>query len=314
MPKASVVISAYNAEKFIAETLESVMSQSFTDFECIVVDDGSTDKTADIIKCYPDSRIKYLWRENSGGPAAPRNMGLKNATGEYIFIFDADDIMLPQKIELSVKALDDNPTADILFTNYMSIDEQGAVLNPHYLEHYDTLWQLIGGRKNNDTIVTIPSENLYSALIGVNFIGTSSVVLRKSALCHIDEFNEDLKNSDDRLFWILFSKNHHGLFIDKILHKYRVQSSGISNQGFLRRGPSKIKALEIIRSDCGEVSLKSSIEKQLSENYASMAYAYKHLGDVNNQSIYAKKSLAIELNYRALKLYIHAKIRRLIGR
>ena len=140
------------------------------------------------------------------------------------------------------------------------------------------------------------------------------MVLRKNTLCHNDEFNEDLKNSDDRLFWILFSKNHHGVFINKILHKYRVQLSGISNQGFLRLGPSRIKALQIIRSDCDDVSLISSIEKQLSKNYASMAYAYKYVGDVNNQSIYAKKSLMLALNYWAIKLYIHAKIRRLLGR
>lgn len=306
MCKASIIVPAYNAEKYIESTIKSILDQDFSDFEIIVVNDGSTDTTEAKVKAISvlDSRVKYIAQSNSGGPATPRNVGIDNAKGDYIFIFDADDLMLPGKLRLSIELLDENPSADLLFTNFSSIDENGNIQKGNFLEEYDTLWNIVGG-KNIDHCI-LESEKIHPALIKINFIGTSGVVLRRKALALSDRFNEQLKNSDDRLFWMIFSMRHTFIFLNKLLHQYRVLKTGISNQSFIKRGPSKIKALEIVRENLIDPKLIKLINKQISVDYISLSYAYKLKGDSVRQRQYALKSLSLKLNIKAIKLFIHS--------
>ena len=100
-PKISVIVPMYNAEKYLKTCVNSILNQSFTDFELILVDDCSTDKTLDIAKTFQDSRIKILQTEkNSGGCAVPRNLGLDVAKGEFIYFIDADDAIVPQALKI----------------------------------------------------------------------------------------------------------------------------------------------------------------------------------------------------------------------
>ena len=108
-PKVSVVIGSYNCEKFIHETVQSVIDQTFRDWELIIVDDCSTDNTCQEISRIKDERIKLIRLDsNSGLPAAPRNVGIKNAKGDYIAFLDHDDIWLPEKLERQVAFLEKN--------------------------------------------------------------------------------------------------------------------------------------------------------------------------------------------------------------
>lgn len=308
MCRASIIVPAYNAEKFIAETLQSILAQTWSDFECLVIDDGSTDNTVAMVRTFTDPRIRVIVQENFGGPARPRNVGLDQASGDYIFIFDADDLMAPNKVELAIKALDENPKTDMLFTNFISIDDNGKTLSNNYLEAYDTLWNLIGGVPTENAAVIIPAKEIYSAIIKINFVGTSGVVLRKSALTKTDRFNETLKNSDDRLFWILFTKNHDVIYLNIFGHQYRRQPDGISNQGFMRRAASKIRALEIVKDDCCDSHLKKIIVKQIAIDYAALSYCYRELGDRINTLRYALMSLKYYPNFRGIKLIIQAML------
>jgi len=102
MPKISIIIPCYNSEQFIDRTIKSVLCQTFSDWELLLIDDHSTDKTKDILEKYAknDTRIKILQtKENSGGPALPKNIGIENAKGEYIAFLDHDDEWLPEKLE-----------------------------------------------------------------------------------------------------------------------------------------------------------------------------------------------------------------------
>jgi glycosyltransferase involved in cell wall biosynthesis len=306
--RASIIVPAYNAEKFITETLQSILAQTCPDFECLVVDDGSTDNTVAMVRTFADPRIRVITQDNFGGPARPRNVGLDQAKGDYVFIFDADDIMSPNKVELAIKALDENPQADMLFTNFTSIDDHGKVLSSNYLEAYDTLWNLIGGVPTENAAIVIPAKEFYSAIIKINFVGTSGVVLRKSALSKADRFNEALKNSDDRLFWILFTKKHNVIYLNIFGHQYRRQRDGISNQGFMRRAASKIRALEIVKDDCCDSDLKKVVIKQIAIDYAALSYCYREVGDRINTLRYALLSLKYYPNFRGLKLIIQAML------
>ena len=98
-PKVSIIIPTYNASTYIEETLESIFNQTFCDYEIIVIDDGSTDNTKDLLEKYAH-KITYIYQENSGAPAKPRNVGIQRAKAPYIALFDADDIMLEKKLEM----------------------------------------------------------------------------------------------------------------------------------------------------------------------------------------------------------------------
>lgn len=314
MPRASIIIPAYNAAEYIGTTLDSILTQTFKDFECIIVDDGSTDNTIETVKSYSDRRIKLIEQENSGGPAKPRNVGISCASGDYIFMFDSDDLMAPNKLEISINALDANPSADFLFTNFSSIDEHGDDIKSDFLEEYDTLWSLCGGRPPERAVVEIASADIYAALIKINFIGTSSVVLRRSALTNENKFDESLSNSDDRLFWILFTKAHHAVFVNDRLHQYRHRHGSISSQGFIRRGPNKIRALLTAQDNCEDVALKKILTKHVANDYANLAYAYRVNKDFRNQIKFAYQSLRVRVNGKAFRLLTQGCFKYMVGR
>src|SRR4028118_698519 len=124
-PLVSVIIPAYNAENFIAKTLETVLSQTYQNIEVLVVDDGSPDTTAEIVKSFVEnySRVSLLQQSNAG-VAAARNLAIEKSKGEYIAPIDADDIWYPQNIEKQVQCfLDSDPSVGLVYTWSVDIDE-----------------------------------------------------------------------------------------------------------------------------------------------------------------------------------------------
>lgn len=124
MPAISVIIPAYNAARTVGATVDSVLAQTFTDFELIVVDDGSTDETADVVATRSDARLDLVRTENRGVSAA-RNRGLARATGAYVAFLDADDAWDPAKLERQLGALTQTPKAGLCFTSAQIVDDRG---------------------------------------------------------------------------------------------------------------------------------------------------------------------------------------------
>jgi len=234
-PKASIVIPAFNAERYIEPTLRSIFDSGIrTPFEIIVVDDGSTDQTKTVVERFNDIRVSLISIPNFGGPSRPRNVGIQHAKGEYIFIFDSDDIMLPGKIDKSVDLLDSTPSAGFLFTNFQTIGPNGQLINPSFLETYDSLYDL-PHRKVDEAIREIGGNTLLRGLSTANFIGTSSVAIRRSALEVVGGFDEHLKNGDDYNLWVRLSLEYSALFLDHHLHQYRIHESSISKSNPTKR-------------------------------------------------------------------------------
>lgn len=109
MYKASVLMPAYNDARYIRDAIDSILGQTFTDFELIIVNDGSTDETPQILASYTDPRIRILYHPTNMGRAHARNTALNAAQGEYVLWMDADDISLPQRLEKQIKFMDANP-------------------------------------------------------------------------------------------------------------------------------------------------------------------------------------------------------------
>ncbi|MBN1405702.1 MAG: glycosyltransferase family 2 protein [Candidatus Omnitrophica bacterium] len=122
----SVIMTAYNEEKYISQAVESVLNQAYRDFELIIINDGSTDNTLEALNKYNDPRTRIINNEKNAGPAAARNLGIKTAVGKYCAIFDADDISLPERFSAQITFMEQNPGIAVVGTDYCEIDEKGV--------------------------------------------------------------------------------------------------------------------------------------------------------------------------------------------
>jgi glycosyltransferase involved in cell wall biosynthesis len=212
----SVVIPCYNAQDFIAETVRSVLDQSFGDFEIIIVDDGSTDNSAAIITSLQaeDARIFVLSKTNSG-VSDSRNRGLEMSSGKYIVFFDADDIMMPDFLSARVKTLSGNPQAGYCASGIITIDKDGVPFGDVCSRPFvDPFEDILYYRKGT---VTCPS----------NFMCNTGI-LKKTGI----KFNSKLVSSADRFFWMELSAEMSFFPVGDCassLLKYRVHAASMSN-------------------------------------------------------------------------------------
>lgn len=157
MPRVSICIPVYNLERYIAETLESVKAQTFQDYEAIIVDDGSTDGSAELIKPFlADPRFKYVHQENAGAAAA-RNTALRLARGEWFAFLDGDDIWLPDKLERQLRLVEEDPDVNFVYGNCTLFHEGGRErlhLRPSALRDGDILeWLYADNRVSTLTVL-----------------------------------------------------------------------------------------------------------------------------------------------------------------
>jgi glycosyltransferase involved in cell wall biosynthesis len=181
--KVSVIIPAYNQCKFLGYAIQSVLDQTYQDFEVLVIDDGSTDDTGEVAKKFRDPRIKYIYQDNQGLSAA-RNMGIRHAEGEYLTYLDSDDLFLPDKLKLLVSALDSQPEVGFVAGQAIPIDESG---------------NRIGKIFNTP----IPAD-VCQLLIG-NPLHVGSVMLRHSWQTRVGFFDETLRSYEDWDMWLRLS-------------------------------------------------------------------------------------------------------------
>jgi glycosyltransferase involved in cell wall biosynthesis len=213
-PEVTVVIPAYNADRYIAATLDSVLNQTFSNFEAIVVDDGSVDRTVEIIKDYvaKDARIHLVVSPVNQGVSNARNLGLRKAEGEWIAFLDADDLWLPRKLELHVRHLKANPDLGLSFAQveYMSSDGRKS------------------GKVANLRLKQIKPQHLYYENLTCT---PSNLVARRSTLEQVGGFERDLRGFEDMDLCLRIScAGWQVEGLKQVLVYYRTHPSGISAQ------------------------------------------------------------------------------------
>ena len=231
----SIIIPLFNQEKFLNETLESVLSQTYSDWECLIIDDGSTDNSAEVAKKWveKDNRFKYFFKNNSGVSAA-RNFGLKNAKGDYIQFLDSDDFLYKEKLSLSMQIIIEKKL-DIVCTNYkMCTDLKGKPDQPF-------------SQLNNFEF------NLNNIMIYWNdgFTIPIHCFLFKSKLFNDIQFPEGLSAQEDWATWIqIYKNNPTTFFLDETLVLYRINPFGRTNtSGFFEETLQVINYLKPKLSD-----------------------------------------------------------------
>jgi glycosyltransferase involved in cell wall biosynthesis len=290
--KVSIIIPTYNNAQYLDETLRSIYNQSFTDCEIIVVDDGSKDNTQDVLQKH-EGKIRHIYQDNSGGCSKPRNEGIKTSNGEYITIFDADDVMEPDKVKLQSDFLDACPYIDFVFTDFCNF--KGKKL---YERHTSTCpkFQLLQKRKVGDYYYIIDKKDAYNTLFFENYISAPSMMFRAGLLKEIGFFDETLNSSEDIDFSFRVTLKKDIGYIDKVCFLRRKHDTSMSTRTeavLTRKILVREKQLNLPKDKESQVELMH----KLAGWYASLAYFYR----VENK---LKSSLACSLKsiqYRPFK-------------
>jgi glycosyltransferase involved in cell wall biosynthesis len=199
-PRVSVIVPVYNGAATVAAALDSIVAQTFSDFEIVAIDDGSTDDSPIVLERYRP-RVRVLTQQNRG-PSAARNLGVRNSVGEYLAFLDADDLWRPEFLERTVAALDRDPAIVLVYTDLELADSTGAPMGA----------RLIGSR--GVPTVRDMLERLWPIL-------PSSVVMRRDAFERAGGFPEELSSFEDVYFWLLAREQGAFSYIEQPLAMWR---------------------------------------------------------------------------------------------
>lgn len=223
-PRISVVIPAYNSADTIRETVESVLNQTFSDFEIIVIDDGSQDATLEILTRIQDLRLKVFSYPNAGASTS-RNRGLALARGKFIAFLDADDLWTPDKLEAQLNALQANPQASVAYSWTDFIDKDGRFL-----------WSGLHITVNGDAL---------EKLLVVNFLENgSNPLIRKQALTEVGGFDPSLGSAEDWELWLRLAAYYQFVAVPKPQILYRRTSSSKS-ANILRHEAASLSVIDL---------------------------------------------------------------------
>lgn len=207
-PKVSVIIPVYNRENLIRRAIDSVLRQSYRDYEIVVVDDGSTDSTPRELDSY-GGQIKVI-RQANRGPYAARNAGIKSSEGEYIAFLDSDDEWFPERLAKQVPLLDAGPELGLVYGNGELIDDANAARRRVFFEH--------GNKPKRGRV--------FAELIECNFVPQSSVLLRRECLNEVGLFWE-LPLSADYHKWLQIALRYPVDYVEDIVFRYHLHGGNI---------------------------------------------------------------------------------------
>lgn len=215
MPEISVIIPAYNCTRTIRETLQSVLQQTFTDFEIVIINDGSTDHLRTVLAEFFDPRIKVFHYEN-GGLSIARNRGIDQSTGNYLIFLDADDLWTPDKLESHFNLLEANPDASVAYSWMYFLDDE-------------TQECIINGP-------IVRNGNVFTDLLKENFIANgSNAFIRRSAIDQVGYFYQEFAGASDWDYWLRLAQNHDFILSPQRQVFYRqVKSSMSSNIEYMK--------------------------------------------------------------------------------
>lgn len=217
MPKASVIIPSYNHSAFVRQCIDSVLVQTFRDYEIVVVDDGSTDGSLDILRGYGD-RIRLICQQNRGTQAA-RNSGIAASSGEFIAILDSDDAWLPEKLERQMEVFERRPEVGLVYSFAEVVDADGATRS--------LSWHL--GRP-----VVHPQGALAQLLLGCDIPALTAVIHRR-CLEAVGGFDETLLGSGDWDLWIRIAAQYPVACVEERLALYRTHTTNTTKALFLTK-------------------------------------------------------------------------------
>ncbi len=200
----------------VTEAINSILNQTFKDFELIVVDNYSSDNTECVVKSYVDKRIRYFQNQNNGLVSINRNYGIEKSGGEYIAFLDDDDLWLPEKLERQVRLLDSNKELGLVYSDCYVIDSNGDLRENTYFYGIKPV-----------------RGDAFNELFQCNFIPMLTVVIRREVLDKVGEFNPRYIVAQDYDLWLRIAEYYPIHFIEQPLAKYRLHSESGSQKNII---------------------------------------------------------------------------------
>lgn len=186
MPAVSVIITTYNRPEYLRKAIESVLVQTYQDWELVIVDDGSTDNTQEVVRKYvnENAKVRYV-RQTNQGPGPARNKGISETSGAFIAFLDDDDWWLPEKLETQVAFMKTHPEVGLSYTRLR-------------------IFRSINGRLDDSTVVPVRMATTLEEMLDKSFIPSSTVILRRECLAQISPFKADAASQEDMELWLRF--------------------------------------------------------------------------------------------------------------
>ncbi|MFC1904253.1 glycosyltransferase family 2 protein [Chloroflexota bacterium] len=282
--KVSAIILTYNRAHMLTEAIDSVLNQTFKDFEVIVVDNYSSDNTEAVVKSYNDKRIKYFKNQNNGFIGVNRNYGVEKSRGEYITFLDDDDLWLSEKLERQVELLDSNKELGLVYSDSYMINGDGNVRENTYFHGVNPV-----------------RGSAFNELFMLNVIPMLTVVIKREVLDKVGVFNPRYKIALDHDLWLRVVQYYPIDFIEQPLAKYRLYSDSVSQKNINLTYQEELQIIDywLKRNPGLERELGSKIKWRKAAIYRAMlSIAIRHiLRDRNMASI---KGLGKLLRYLML--------------
>lgn len=208
-PLVTVLMPTYNRADYLPEAIDSVLAQTYSNFELFVVDDGSTDNTREVVEPYlQDARVRYFYKSN-GGQSSGRNFGFKHSNGEYICFLDSDNMWLPDKLENCITAALAHPEYGIIYGDNIAIDEHGEELHKVRMNRH--------------------SGWITAKLLFDNFVTINTATLKRECYLAVDGLDESFLRAPDYEFWLRLSTRYQFLYVPKYMALYRIMPDQISS-------------------------------------------------------------------------------------
>lgn len=259
--RVSVITPTYNRENYIAEAISSVLSQKFSQFELIVVNDGSTDHTKlEVEPFLTDERVRYFYQNNQGQSGA-RNFALGQAAGDYIAFLDSDDLWCPDKLEKQLAVFEAYPDIDIVHGDEALIDESGAIISLKNMKRY--------------------SGHITRQLLADNSVSITTALVKRHCFDEMGGFDTSIGVADDYELWLRFSARYRFHYEPGIVASYRVMADQISSDKHRRFAANEL-IIKRFLEQYGDVLAPAERRWGLARFYCRKARYFASVGERSN--------------------------------
>ena len=310
----TVVIPAYKCENLISRAIESALRQTYDYYELIVVDDGSPDNVANVVKKYKE-RVQYI-RQDNGGVSKARNTGINLSKGEYIAFLDADDAWEKNKLEVQLNILEKHPEISMLSSSFWNTKSGEVLAGKDFKDTFDFFNNYnyaIDKIYNYKSIIDIRGQkieyywgDIYDYLFLGNFILPSTVVVRKQSLFKAGLFNENIKVAEETELFLRYSRNNKLGFVNMPLVYYEMPDmenlSGKINTERLMKNSINIKIDSYISNRRINKKSNSYYLNSISNSYSKLAYYF--LSEYKNTESRRYSLFAIKSSVYNIKAYV----------
>jgi len=282
-PKVSIVMPVQNGEKYIGVAIESILAQKYDNHELVIVDDGSIDRTAELVESFRHKlSLKYVRHEVTRGIAPSMNDGVRNAAGQFISFLDHDDAWFPEFLETQVGYLQEHTDVGMVHSDFQTIDTEGHVIEPSVAA--------CRGRRR-------PSGCVFPELFMDSFIVGNSVLIRRECFERLGLFDESLRWGDYHM-WLRIARNYQVDYVPKVLTQYRQHptQSTRSPGGRPDEDPVALLAIRKILELYPEIRQELGprmIQRRIASFYFDLGYNWYTKGEFSNARVCLRRALRL---------------------